>query len=67
MSALLHDISDWKFNSNDKNCSKNAREILSQLKVTKDMMNTKSAKKIAEDKHKFLEGFLDRFLKEWSD
>ena len=31
----------------------------------KDLMNTKTAKKIAEKRHKFIERFLDRFFKEW--
>ena len=31
----------------------------------KDLMNTKTARKIAEKRHKFIEQFLDRFFKEW--
>jgi len=31
----------------------------------KDMINTASARKIAEEKHQYLENFLDRFYKEW--
>ncbi len=34
------------------------------LKLT-DLMNTKSAKKIAKKRHKYLEEFLDRFYAEW--
>jgi len=34
------------------------------LKV-KDALNTKAAKEIAEERHKFVEQFLERFLKEW--
>ena len=34
------------------------------LKV-KDTINTKTAKEIAEERHKFVEQFLERFLKEW--
>lgn len=36
-----------------------------KLLLLKDLMNTKTAKKIAEERHKFIEQFLDRFLKEW--
>jgi len=28
-------------------------------------MNTETAKEIAEDRHKFMEQFLDRFFEEW--
>ena len=34
------------------------------LKI-KDTLNTDSAKKIAEERHKFVESFLNRLLKEW--
>ena len=35
----------------------------------KDLINTDSAKKIAEERHKFLEIFLDEFMKrmEWRE
>jgi len=35
------------------------------LKV-KDTINTKTAKEIAEERHRFVEQFLDRLLKEWN-
>lgn len=35
------------------------------LKV-KDTINTKTAKRIAEERHRFVEQFLDRLLKEWN-
>jgi len=28
-------------------------------------MNTNAARKIAEERHKFMEQYLDRFFKEW--
>jgi uncharacterized protein len=36
-----------------------------KLFLLKDLMNTKTAKKIAEGRHEFMKQFLDRFFKEW--
>lgn len=36
-----------------------------KLLKLKDLMNTNSARKIAEERHDFLEKFLERFYKEW--
>lgn len=37
-----------------------------KLLLLKDLMNTKSGKKMAVKRHKFLKQYLDRFLKEWN-
>ena len=36
-----------------------------KLLLLKDLMNTPSARKIAEERHGFMEQYLDKFFKEW--
>lgn len=37
-----------------------------KLLLLKDRMQTKSGKKIAEERHKYIESFVDQFLSEWN-
>ena len=37
-----------------------------RLLLLKDSMNTKTGKKIAEKRHKFMLEYLDRFFEEWN-
>jgi uncharacterized protein len=39
--------------------------ILEKILKVKATLNTDTAKKIAEDRHRFIEEFLERFLKEY--
>ena len=37
-----------------------------KLLLLKDLMNTESGKRIAEQRHQYMEGFLNQFYKEWN-
>ena len=37
-----------------------------KLFLLKDMMNTRSGRILAEERHEFMEKFVEQFLKEWN-
>ncbi len=53
----------FKTYQNSKGTSIN--HFYEKLLLLKNRMNTKTAKKIAEKRHKFLENYLKQFLREW--
>ena len=48
-----------------KKGSPSINHFYEKLLLLKDRMNTKIGKAIAEERHKFMESYLDRFFKEW--
>jgi uncharacterized protein len=54
---------DFKSYANSKTTSVN--HFYEKLLLLKDRLNTETAKRIAADRHSFMEEFLERFLSEW--
>ena len=53
-----------KFGEYKRSESPAVNHFYEKLLLLKDMMNTKTAKKMAEYRHKFMEKYLERFFKE---
>lgn len=48
-----------------KNESATINHFYEKLLLLKDLMNTKTGKEMAQGRHKYIEGFLKKFLAEW--
>jgi len=57
----MHD----SFEAYKKNKGPSTNHFYEKLLLLKDRMNTGTAKKIADQRHKFMEQYLDHFFKEW--
>jgi uncharacterized protein len=53
------------FEEYKNNKSPTINHFYEKLLLLKDLMNTKTGKKIAEERHEFMKQFLDRFFNEW--
>lgn len=62
-SEYRENMTEEEYYSNDSTAINHFYEKLLKLK---NLMNTESAKKLAEDRHNYLESFLNRFLDEWN-
>jgi uncharacterized protein len=54
------------FDKYKKNTSPTINHFYEKLLLLKDLMNTKTARKIAERRHKYMEKYLEHFFKEWN-
>lgn len=48
-----------------KSASPTINHFYEKLLLLKDLMNTKTAREMAESRHDYMEAFLDQFFKEW--
>ena len=53
------------FEAYKKNKGPSTNHFYEKLLLLKDRMNTGTAKKMAEERHHFMEQYLDHFFKEW--
>lgn len=58
---VLHETAEQYKN----NVTPTINHFYEKLLLLKDLMNTKTAKKIAQERHRYMEEYLDRFYKEW--
>jgi len=68
---LIHDpekppVMHESFEAYKKNKGASINHFYEKLLLLKDRMNTISGKKMADERHKFMESYLDQFFREWN-
>lgn len=58
-------VAHHSFDEYKKSSSPTLNHFYEKLFLLKDRLNTIAAKKIAEERHEFMEQYVERFLKEW--
>jgi uncharacterized protein len=58
---------DYVFRGEHTNDSSEIAHLLVKVLKLKDNMNTESARKIAKERHEFVEQFIKQFFKEWGN
>jgi len=61
----IQPVDDQSFEGYKKNTSPTLNHFYEKLFLLKDLMNTKTAKDIAESRHAYMEEFVERFKREW--
>jgi uncharacterized protein len=61
----MTNLNKEQYRQNDNSTTIN--HFYEKLLLLKDMMNTETAKKIAEHRHAFMQTYLDEFLAEWNN
>ena len=62
---IYRDSKEYKKQYTGERKNTTLNHFYEKLLLLKDLMNTKTAKNLAEGRHKFMEQYLDRFYKEW--
>lgn len=63
----IEPVMDQSFQQYKNNKGPTINHFYEKLLLLKDLMNTETAKEMAEDRHHFMEQFLDKFFKEWKE
>jgi len=71
MDRLMYDPNEKPSSQQSKeeyynNKSSTINHFYEKLLLLKDRMNTETAKKLAQDRHQFMEEYLNRFFREWN-